>query len=127
MLTSLRCVNQNCTNAAKKVEKKKLTIFYLNKIVIELACAEYGEDKISLMVNEMMNGESLDWFDEPDKVLKLEMLRKKYPLNETNMGSDSIHATSKTHQLKILLQRSLIKARRDATLTHLRCDFLLII
>lgn len=89
-------------------------------LVIELACAEYGEDKINLMVEEMINGESLEWFDDPAKVLKLEVLRKKYPLNELNMGSSSIHATSKTHQLKVLIERSLMKAKRDSTLTHLR-------
>jgi len=88
--------------------------------IIELACGEYGEDKIDIMVEEMMNGECLDWFEDPDKVLRLEVLRKKYPLNELNMGSGSIHATSKWHQLTVLLKRSLIKAKRDSTLTHLR-------
>lgn len=88
--------------------------------MIELASGEYGQDKINLMVEQMGNGECLDWFSDPSKVLKLEILRKKNPLNMESMGSSSLHATSKTHQLGVLLKRSYIKAKRDATLTYLR-------
>lgn len=94
--------------------------FFYDHSVIELASGEYGEDKISLMVDEMGNGESLDWFSDPSKVERLEVLRKKNPLNMESMGSSSLHATSKIHQLGVLLKRSYIKAKRDTTLTYLR-------
>lgn len=88
--------------------------------MIELACAEYGEDKIDLMVDKMVNGESLDWFDDPSKVLKLEVLRKRNPLNEKNVEISSLHATSKMHQLEVLLKKNLIKAKRDPTMIYNR-------
>lgn len=88
--------------------------------MIELACAEYGEDKIDLMVERMDNGECLEWFDDPSKVLKLEVLRKRNPFNEKAFETSSLHATSKMHQLQILLKRNLIKAKRDPTLIYNR-------
>uniref|UniRef100_A0A336M1M3 CSON010477 protein n=1 Tax=Culicoides sonorensis TaxID=179676 RepID=A0A336M1M3_CULSO len=88
--------------------------------VIELASGEHGPDKIDIMVEHMANGECLDWFADPSRVQKLEVLRKKNPLNVESMGSSSLHATSKSHQLKVLLRRSYIKAKRDTTLTYLR-------
>lgn len=89
-------------------------------LVIELASGEYGQDKISLMVEQMGNGECLDWFNDPSKVQRLDILRKKNPLNVDSMGSSNLHATSKMHQLNVLLRRSYIKAKRDSTLTYLR-------
>lgn len=68
-------------------------------IVIELACAEYGEDKIDLMVDQMSNGECLNWFDDSSKVLALDILRKKNPIKQQTVESSSLHATSKMHQL----------------------------
>lgn len=72
------------------------------------------------MVDEMLNGESLEWFGDPSRLLRLEQLRKLNPLGSQSLKSSSLHATTKEHQLKVLLRRSYIKARRDMTLTHLR-------
>lgn len=88
--------------------------------VIELACGEHGMEKIQTMVMEMGNGESTDWFGDKRKVLKLEQLRKKYPLKKIIEQNDNLHATSQWHQLEVLIKRGIIKAKRDATLTHLR-------
>ncbi|XP_063697131.1 ATP-binding cassette sub-family G member 4 [Culicoides brevitarsis] len=88
--------------------------------VIELASGEYGQEIMQKMIEQMANGECLDWFSDPSKVQKLEVLRKRNPLNNESMGSSSLHATSKTHQLGVLLKRSYIKAKRDSTLTYLR-------
>ncbi|XP_053696933.1 ATP-binding cassette subfamily G member 4 [Sabethes cyaneus] len=88
--------------------------------VIELACGEHGMEKIQTMVGEMGNGESTDWFGDKRKVLKLEQLRKKYPLKKIIEQSDKLHATSQWHQLRVLISRGIIKAKRDSTLTHLR-------
>ncbi|XP_055549565.1 ATP-binding cassette subfamily G member 4 [Wyeomyia smithii] len=88
--------------------------------VIELACGEHGMEKVQTMVLEMGNGESTDWFGDKRRVLKLEQLRKKYPLKKIIEQSENLHATSQWHQLKVLISRGIIKAKRDATLTHLR-------
>uniref|UniRef100_U5EUI7 Putative the eye pigment transporter n=1 Tax=Corethrella appendiculata TaxID=1370023 RepID=U5EUI7_9DIPT len=88
--------------------------------VIELASAEYGEDKIQSMVLNMSNGECTDWFSDKSKVLKLEQLRIKYPIAKIENGSGNFHATSQFHQLKVLLRRGYIRSKRDTTLTHLR-------
>lgn len=77
-------------------------------------------DKIQTMVTEMGNGESTDWFSDRSKVLKLEQLRKKYPLKKVIEQSEDLTATSQFHQLEVLIKRGIIKAKRDATLTHLR-------
>lgn len=88
--------------------------------VVELACGEYGDDKIKKMVDSMTNGECIDWFKNPNKVLKLETLRRKYPLKQTSRDNGSLISTTPYHQLQILLRRGWLKTKRDATLTHLR-------
>lgn len=84
-------------------------IFFVS--VIELACGEYGDDKIDGMVKATDNGKSLDWFNNPDRLRKelddSQMLMSK----ENNTG---MQATSSLNQLKILLKRGFLKARRDA-------------
>lgn len=89
-------------------------------IVIELACCEYGADKIQTMVESMGNGECMDWFDDPSKILKLEELRTQNPLRKDNTESGQLEATSAGNQLRILLQRGFMKGKRDTTLTYLR-------
>lgn len=88
--------------------------------VVELACGEYGNDKIKKMVDSMTNGECIDWFKNPNKVLKLETLRRKYPLKQTSRDNGSLESTTPYHQLQILMRRGWLKTKRDATLTHLR-------
>lgn len=97
------------------------------RTVIELACCEYGEDKMQLMVHSTGNGECLDWFDDPSKILKLEELRTQYPLSRDNRDSGQLEATSSLNQLTILLKRGYLKGKRDTTLTYLRlvrCEIL---
>lgn len=38
--------------------------------VIELACEEYGADKIDVMVEATYNGKSLSWFENPEALAK---------------------------------------------------------
>lgn len=67
----------------------------------------------------MGNGSSLDWFENPTKILKSEVLIRKFPIprRQHNRG---LQETNFSNQLKILLRRGLYKAKRDTTLTHLR-------
>ncbi|XP_057334852.1 ATP-binding cassette subfamily G member 4 [Microplitis mediator] len=90
---------------------------------IELACGEYGDDKIETLIHATQNGKSSQWFG---NAIPVEDFKK----NANGMKSDkryritkrkpSLQATSQMHQLKVLLYRGYIKCKRDATLTHLR-------
>lgn len=93
---------------------------FLGTLVVELACGEYGMDSIKKMVDSMLNGECIEWFSNPNKVLKLETLRKKYPITQTSTDNGLLESTTPYRQLEILMRRGWIKAKRDATLTHLR-------
>lgn len=85
---------------------------------IELASAEYGIDKVKTLCTSIENGECISWFENPHKVMRLEQLRQKHPiLDERTRNVDEV---SEYHQLKVLMQRGVIKAKRDQTLTHLR-------
>lgn len=68
----------------------------------------------------MDNGERTEWFADPNKVLKLESLRQKYPIRQNSKNTGSMEAISQLSQLGILMRRGWIKTKRDATLTHLR-------
>lgn len=84
---------------------------------IEVASGEYGMDKVKTLCNSIGNGESLAWFANPHKVMKLEQLRQKHPISDEGMKADEV---SEFHQLKVLIKRGIIKVKRDQTLTHLR-------
>lgn len=84
---------------------------------IELASAEYGTDKIKMLSNSIENGESVAWFENPHKVMRMEQLRQRHPIPDERADSFEV---SEFHQLKVLLRRGVIKAKRDQTLTHLR-------
>lgn len=124
VLSSGECMYQGCTNSLvpflQSVDMPCPVYHNPADYVIELACGEHGMEKIQTMVMEMGNGESTDWFGDKRKVLKLEQLRKKYPLKKIIEQNDNLHATSQWHQLEVLIKRGIIKAKRDATLTHLR-------
>lgn len=72
------------------------------------------------MVNGSGNGECLDWFNPNSKLLKPEALRQKYPIKKHQDTATGLEATSPLNQLKVLMKRGVIKAKRDSTLTHLR-------
>lgn len=90
--------------------------------VIELACAEYGEDKIDTMVKESENGTNLSFFSNPKALPDLKTLRARNPISK-HMEKDSKHGmqeTSEYNQLKVLLHRGYVRAKRDQTLTYMR-------
>lgn len=74
-------------------------------------------DKVKTLSNSIGNGECLSWYENPNKVMKLEQLRQKYPISDEKKKSDDV---SEVHKLKVLLRRGVIKTKRDQTLTHLR-------
>ncbi|KAG5684833.1 hypothetical protein PVAND_014044 [Polypedilum vanderplanki] len=84
---------------------------------IELASGDYGMDKVKTLCNSIGNGECITWYENPNRVMKLEQLRQQYPIGEERKKSDDV---SELHKLKILIRRGVIKTKRDQTLTHLR-------
>lgn len=131
VLSNGECMYQGCTNSLvpflQSVEMPCPVYHNPADYIIELACGEYGDERIQRMVMEMGNGESTDWFSDKRKLLKLEQLRKKYPLKKIIEQSEDLTSTSQIHQLQVLIKRGIIKAKRDATLTHLRIGVNLII
>lgn len=95
-------------------------VFFLLILVIELACGEYGYDKISLMVRSMDNGECIKWLKDPSLIRSLEDLRKMHPLSSNSSNDGTLEATSAMNQLKVLMKRGFLKTSRNTTLTHLR-------
>ncbi|CAH2108041.1 unnamed protein product [Euphydryas editha] len=90
--------------------------------IIELACGEYGEDKISVLRTKAENGKSLQWFDDHETIPTMEILRKRYPLSvmreqDSNTGEEE---TPQSNQRSVLIRRGFLKAKRDSTMTHLR-------
>ncbi|KAI8119325.1 ATP-binding cassette sub-family G member 4 [Lucilia cuprina] len=87
--------------------------------IIELACGEYGQDKVETLISASENGNCLTWFNNPDSILKSEELMRKYPIPKKTKKR-SLEDTSFFNQLSVLMHRGYIKAKRDTTLTHLR-------
>lgn len=92
--------------------------------MIELACAEYGEDKIHLLTTKAENGGALNWFKDPKSILSMEALRKQYPLSllkehDVHNGEEE---TSPSNQRKVLIKRGFLKAKRDAVRTFYACN-----
>ncbi|XP_033331885.1 ATP-binding cassette sub-family G member 4 [Megalopta genalis] len=89
--------------------------------IIELACGEYGEDKVAVLVSNSQNGNNIGWFNSLD-VMDATSLRALHPSrkNIDADDNDSLQATSLAHQIKILMRRGFLKSKRDTTLTHLR-------
>ncbi|XP_049282574.1 ATP-binding cassette sub-family G member 4-like [Anopheles funestus] len=131
VLSNGECMYQGCTNSLvpflQSVDMPCPVYHNPADYVIELACGEYGEERIQRMVMEMGNGECTEWFTDKRKLLKLEQLRKKYPLKKIIEQNEDLMATSQMHQLQVLIKRGIIKAKRDATLTHLRIGVNIII
>nr|XP_026500205.1 ATP-binding cassette sub-family G member 4 [Vanessa tameamea] len=90
--------------------------------IIELACGEYGEDKIPVLITKAENGKALQWFNNPETIPTMELLRKQYPLSvmrdqDTTTGEEE---TPQSNQRSVLIKRGFLKAKRDPTMTHLR-------
>ncbi|KAG7202358.1 hypothetical protein KM043_018685 [Ampulex compressa] len=90
--------------------------------VIELACGEYGEDKLPSLIAGSQNGKALQWFDNPERLVDAKALRAMHPLKCGDKFDKKVglQATSLIHQIGVLLRRGFIIAKRDTTLTHLR-------
>ncbi|XP_060530500.1 ATP-binding cassette sub-family G member 4 [Cylas formicarius] len=86
--------------------------------VIELACGEYGNDKINIMVESSGNGDSLTYFEDR-KILSSNRNTGK-ECETFDDDEEGLQATSKLNQLKVLMRRGYIKSKRDKTLTYLR-------
>ncbi|EGI62032.1 PREDICTED: ATP-binding cassette sub-family G member 4 [Acromyrmex echinatior] len=124
VLTNGDCLYQGATSKLLPyLENMKLPCpMYHNPAdyIIELACGEYGYDKINTLIMGSQNGRNLQWFDNPEVLKDAKSLRAEHPLkNEVNDNS-GLHATNLVHQIKILLRRGFIMCKRDMTLTHLR-------
>ncbi|XP_011865692.1 PREDICTED: ATP-binding cassette sub-family G member 4 isoform X2 [Vollenhovia emeryi] len=124
VLTNGDCLYQGSTsNLVPYLEYMKLPCpMYHNPAdyIIELACGEYGDDKINTLITGSQNGRNLQWFDNPEALRDAKTLRAAHPLKDVSKESRGLHATNLTHQIKILLRRGYIMCKRDTTLTHLR-------
>ncbi|XP_045768108.1 ATP-binding cassette subfamily G member 4 [Maniola jurtina] len=90
--------------------------------IIELACGEYGEDKIGLLTTKAENGRELTWLDDPQSIPTMEELRKLYPLSvmKEQDNESGPEETPQSNQRSVLIRRGFLKAKRDPTMTHLR-------
>ncbi|PNF38654.1 ATP-binding cassette sub-family G member 1 [Cryptotermes secundus] len=90
--------------------------------VIELACGEYGQEKIDRMVEGTDNGRSETWFQLPEEVkdIRTAVEPMSGPKPSKKSSRHGLQETSSWNQLKALLRRGYIKTKRDQTLTHLR-------
>ncbi|KAL0103636.1 hypothetical protein PUN28_017727 [Cardiocondyla obscurior] len=124
VLTKGDCLYQGATNKlVPYLENLKLPCpMYHNPAdyMIELACGEYGDDKIDTLIMGSQNGRNLQWFDNPETLKDAKTLRTAHPLKNMMDDNSSLHATNLAHQIKILLRRGYIMCKRDTTLTHLR-------
>ncbi|KYN05399.1 PREDICTED: ATP-binding cassette sub-family G member 4 [Cyphomyrmex costatus] len=127
VLTNGECLYQGATSKlVPYLENMKLPCpMYHNPAdyIIELACGEYGYDKINMLITGSQNGRNLKWFDNPEVLKDAKSLRAEHPLDgRRNImnNNNGLHATNLVHQIKILLRRGFIMSKRDMTLTHLR-------
>ncbi|KYM75695.1 ATP-binding cassette sub-family G member 4 [Atta colombica] len=123
VLTNGDCLYQGATSKLLPyLENMKLPCpMYHNPAdyIIELACGEYGNEKINTLIMGSQNGRNLQWFDNPETLKDAKSLRAEHPLRN-KVNGNSLHATNLVHQIKILLRRGFIMCKRDTTLTHLR-------
>ncbi|XP_031825992.1 ATP-binding cassette sub-family G member 4 [Nomia melanderi] len=89
--------------------------------IIELACGEYGEDKVSLLISGSQNGRNVQWFNTSD-LTDAKNLRALHPIKKIieAEGNSSLQATSLVHQIRVLIGRGFLTCRRNTTLTHMR-------
>ncbi|GBP69628.1 ATP-binding cassette sub-family G member 4 [Eumeta japonica] len=126
VLAAGRCLYQGTTkNLVPYLEQANLPCpIYHNPAdyIIELACGEYGEDKIEILTTKAENGQALNWFEQPEAIPRMEELRRIYPLSTLRELAESplSEQTSLSNQRRVLMRRGFMKAKRDATLTHLR-------
>ncbi|CAH1408371.1 unnamed protein product [Nezara viridula] len=91
--------------------------------VIELACGEYGRDKIETLVQGTQNGRSIRWFKDADLLpptSHVEVSHKSPRLPGRIRCYTSLQDTTQFHQLSVIIKRGFIKVKRDSTLTYMR-------
>lgn len=88
--------------------------------VIELACGEYGEDKMQTLVLATNNGRNYQWFDKPESLPSLQKLKETHKTLNEKKNNSHLQSTSQWNQFKVLLRRGFIKSKRDVTLTYMR-------
>ncbi|CAL1686292.1 unnamed protein product [Lasius platythorax] len=124
VLAKGECLYQGATNKLLPyLESIKLPCpMYHNPAdyIIELACGEYGEDKLDMLINGSQNGSNLQWFENSADLMDAKSLRAARPLLNKFDDNSGLHATNLAHQIRILLRRGFIMCKRDTTLTHLR-------
>ncbi|XP_066908513.1 ATP-binding cassette sub-family G member 4 [Halyomorpha halys] len=91
--------------------------------VIELACGEYGRDKIETLVQGTLNGRSIRWFKDADQLPPtnhVEVSHKSPRLPGRIRCYTSLQDTTQLNQLSVIIKRGFIKVKRDSTLTYMR-------
>ncbi|KAJ9584329.1 hypothetical protein L9F63_021329 [Diploptera punctata] len=125
-----RCLYQGAThNIIPYLERMELPCpQYHNPAdyVIELACGEHGQEKIDKMVVCTQNGNSLTWFkssfnaSDPKRAVEPMVRMEDESRSKSKEVKHGLQETSQWNQIKVLLRRGYIKAKRDQTMTHLR-------
>lgn len=89
--------------------------------VIELACGEYGDDKIQILKTKAENGRALEWFNDPESIPSMESLRKQFPLSVLRNQDTGPYEeeTSQSNQRSVLIKRGFLKAKRDSVRAHI--------
>lgn len=72
---------RNSKNFFVFFKTKNFIFILILYLVIELACGEYGEDKIQTMVTSMQNGQNLEWMNDYERLPDLKTLRGNYILH----------------------------------------------
>nr|BAN21250.1 ABC transporter [Riptortus pedestris] len=91
--------------------------------IIELACGEYGRDKIATLVQGTQNGRAIKWFKDADilpPTTHVEVSHKSPRLPGRIRCHTSLQDTSQLNQLAVIIKRGFIKVKRDSTLTYMR-------
>ncbi|XP_015178287.1 PREDICTED: ATP-binding cassette sub-family G member 4 [Polistes dominula] len=90
--------------------------------IIELACGEYGDDKLTTLINNSENGRNVQWFEDHQALKDAKTLRALHPLKELKRlnKSPESQVTPLSNQVYTLLKRGLIMYKRDVSLTYLR-------
>ncbi|BES95032.1 ABC-2 type transporter [Nesidiocoris tenuis] len=91
--------------------------------VIELACGDYGKEKIAKLVNATQNGRSIEWFTDAENLpptTHVEVTHRSPRLPGRMRCNMSLQETSQINQLLVILNRGFVKVKRDSTLTYMR-------
>ncbi|XP_061392279.1 ATP-binding cassette sub-family G member 1-like [Musca vetustissima] len=88
--------------------------------IIELACGEYGLDKLDVLKSAAENGSSIDWFNQSTNTISCSDIVHNNRLLPSKMQKSGMEYTGFLNQLAALLRRGYISSKRNTTLTHLR-------